>query len=108
MNTSAKGKALSKTKARNIMELQITMTKTNFELKEGTKTVFVETGKEVSVIDETTHKNIVEAAPFMRRLGGSETLTKCYTCAGYVVYKVVSKNPDRDVKTVRTFDFKYV
>ncbi len=33
------------------MKLQITMPKTNFELKEGTKTVFV----------ETTHKNIVEA-----------------------------------------------
>lgn len=90
------------------MKLQITMTKTNFELKAGTKTVFVETEKEVSVIDETTHKSIVEAAPFMRRLGGSETITKCYTCAGYVAYRIVSKNPSRDVKTVRTFDFEYV
>lgn len=90
------------------MKLRITMTTINFELKVGTKTVFVETGKEVSVIDETTHKNIIEATPFMRRLGGSETITKCYTCAGYVAYKVVSKNPSRDIKTVRTFDFEYV
>lgn len=85
----------------------ITMTKTTYNLKEGTKTVFVQAEKETKQVSEEQYKNIIEAAPFMRRLGGSETITKSYTCKGYVPVRVISKNPDRDVKVVREFDFDY-
>lgn len=88
-------------------KLTITMTKKNYVLKSGTKTVFVETKTETTTITEKEYNNIVEAAPFFRRLGGSETLRKSYTCAGYLVTKVTSKNPNRDEMTTRDFDFEY-
>ena len=89
--------------------LVITMTKSKQELKAGTKTVFVETSKEVTQITEKEFKNITckDTLSFFRRLGGTETVSKCYTCYGYVPYKVVSKNPTRDEKIVRTFNFEY-
>jgi len=83
------------------------MTKTSYELKEGTKTVYVETEKQYSFIDETEYNNIVDSSPFFRRLGGSETATKNYTCRGYKVVQLVSKSPDRQRKIVRTFDFSW-
>lgn len=90
------------------MTLSITMTTTTFNLKANTKTVFVKNDEVVSVISEKEYNNILESAPFFRRLGGSETVTKCYTSAGYKVWCLTSKNPSRDNKTVRTFDFNYI
>ena len=89
-------------------KLQITLNTVRSELKEGTKTVFVQTSNESEVITEQVYNNYVTSAPFMRRLGGSETLTKNYTSAGYKVCKIVSKNPSRDEKVERTFNFDYV
>ena len=86
-------------------EESITMVKTTYNIKEGTKSVFVEVKKEVTKISEEQYTNIIESAPFFRRLGGSETITKSYTSKGYVPVRLTSKNPDRDVKVVREFDF---
>lgn len=86
--------------------MTITMTKTSQVLKDGTKTVFQTVDVKTSEIDEQTFKNIVDASPFFGRLGGSETVTKGYTSHGYQVVKIVSKSPNRDEKTIRTFDFK--
>jgi hypothetical protein len=88
--------------------LEITMTKTKFSLKDGTKTVYIPIENEKRVISEEYYNNIIDAAPFMRRLGGSETLQRCYTCAGYRVFKIISKSPDRENKSVYEFDFKYI
>lgn len=77
-------------------------------LKAGTKTVYQTVETEEKVITEKEYRNIVESSPFFRRLGGSEYHTKCYTCRGYVTYKIASKSPDRQKKTVRTFDFESV
>ena len=77
-------------------------------LKAGTKTVFETIETEEKVITEQEYRNIVESSPFFRRLGGSEHHTKCYTCRGYLTYKLTSKSPDRQQKTVRTFDFESV
>lgn len=86
--------------------MTITMTKVNQELKAGTKTVFKTVKTTTNVIDEKTFNNIVESAPFFRRLGGSESVTRGYTSQGYKVIKIVSKSPCKTEKTIRTFDFK--
>lgn len=81
------------------------LTKIEYVLKEGTKTVFVETSRSVKLIDETTYKDIVDSSPFFRRLGGSEVHQKEFTGRGYVTTKITSKNPSRNLKVVRIFDF---
>ena len=82
-----------------------TLITTKYELKDGTKTVFVETTQEDSEFTEEKYNNIVDSSPFFRRLGGSETLTCCYTSQGYRVYKIVSKSPCKTMKTIREFNF---
>lgn len=85
----------------------ITLTQTNQVLKDGTKTVFItEEVLSEKEISEEVYNNYITSAPFFRGLGGSETLTKGYTSAGYKVVKIVSKNPSKDVKTIREFNFK--
>ena len=75
------------------------------ELKEGRKTVYNELSREVESITEEQYNNIVDAAPFFRRLGGSEYLERGYTPKGYMVTRILSKSPDRENKTERIFNF---
>ena len=42
---------------------------------------------------------------FFRRLGGSEYAERSYTPAGYVVTRLISTNPGRTVRLIRTFRF---
>lgn len=79
----------------------------HYNLKPGTKTVWTENTERShdEYITEEGYRNIVDASPFFRRLGGSETLHRTYTRAGYRVYEIISKSPDRTQKTVRTFNF---
>ena len=42
---------------------------------------------------------------WFRRMGGSETAERGYTCAGYLIVKLTSTSPDRHNKTIRTFKF---
>jgi len=82
-----------------------TVTKTQYELKAGTKTVWSQVKTQTQDLTEDFYTKVVEAAPYMRRLGGSETLTKSYTCNGYVVTKIVSKSPCKTLKSVYEFNF---
>lgn len=84
------------------------MTRESYQLKEGTKNSWLLVDSEVSNITELHYKNITDNDTLkgFRRLGGSETKTECYTCKGYRVWRLVSKNPDRTIKIVRTFDFE--
>ena len=81
------------------------MTKTKFVLKDGTKTVFIPTSEITKNIDETYYNNIVESSPFFRRLGGSEYHEKNYTSKGYMVTKIISRSPDRELKSIYSFNF---
>jgi len=81
------------------------MIKEHYELKEGRKTAYQVIKTEEKELTETEYKNYVEAAPFFRRLGGSETMTKSYTCAGYNVIENISKSPDRQSKKIARFYF---
>ena len=49
------------------------------------------------------YSNVVDAVPFFRNLGGTETITKKYTKAGYIPVKIVSTSPGRDQRTIREF-----
>ena len=84
------------------------MTKMYQEKKSGTKTVWQTTKTETKAITETQYNNIVNAAPFFRHLGGSETLQKTYTCRGYKVYQMFSTSPDKKSRNVRTFDYQTI
>ena len=100
------GTSRQKRKVENKMTNKFATVKTTrYELKEGTKTVWVETESDTQDITEQQYKNCVKASPFFRRIGGSETVTKNYTKAGFLVVRIVSKSPDRKNKTVRDFDF---
>ena len=61
---------------------------------------------EQSVITEKQYNNITnkDTLKYFRSLGGSETAQRCYTCAGYIIFKLISRSPDRNVKVVREFE----
>ena len=48
----------------------------------------------------------VDAAPFFRRLGGSEHLDYGYFSQGYLCYRIISKSPDRQTKIIRSFNHR--
>ena len=73
--------------------------------KPGTKTVWETYKTEKRDITEEEHKNMVEAAPWFRRLGGSESLTKNYTRRGYKVVRIISTRPDKEERRVFNFEF---
>ena len=66
------------------------------------KTYEVEDWKEVSkefyqnCTDENTFK-------FFRRIGGSETVQRGYTCIGYRPIRILSSNPSRTERVIREF-----
>lgn len=88
------------------MNNTITMTKTSYRLKDGTKTVFKQYETETKTITKEQMQNIISSSPFFRKLGGTETLTRDYTCAGYVPISLISKNPERTEKIIRTFKYE--
>lgn len=83
------------------------LTTVYYQLKDGYKTVYEETSRSVESVSETHYENCVEAAPFFRRLGGSETLTREYTTKGYLVTRILSISPDGKTKVERLFDFDF-
>jgi hypothetical protein len=86
------------------MKTQITLTKENY-FKDGKKWTLSET--ETELIDLKTVERIADSVKFFRRLGGTETLVKGYTCAGYNPVKLTSTNPDKTARTIRTFNYFY-
>lgn len=85
--------------------MKIQLTKTEYTLKAGTKTAYKEVETESKEITETEYNNIVNSCKFFRRLGGTETLQRAYTSAGYKATKLTSKSPDRQTKVIRKFNF---
>jgi uncharacterized protein YneR len=88
--------------------IQITLTETRYIKNPDTKTTYIEVEKKVEEIFEkeyylTTNNDTVK---FFRRIGGTETITRNYTCAGYKITKLISTSPDKQTKVVREFNFK--
>ena len=78
------------------------------EKKAGFKTVYTETENETREITEDQYNKTIgnDTLKFFRRLGGTETAIRSYTCAGYKVVKLTSVSPDRETKVIRTFKFE--
>lgn len=71
-----------------------------------TKTTFIEEERETEQITEQIYRNIVSSSKFFRRLGGSETHTRAYTCRGYNTIKLTSISPNRQNKKI--YEFKFI
>jgi len=86
-------------------------TKFNFTEETYSRT---DSGKSWKSKPDTTKKEIVnvqhhhnmtcdDTCRWFRRLGGSESVTRSYTSQGYIVTRLVSMDPGRTVRKVRTF-----
>ena len=87
------------------MKTQIITQTTDRYIKDGKGWKLYET--ETEAVDLKTVERIADSIGFFRRLGGTETLVKGYTCSGYNPVKLTSTNPDKTVKTIRTFNYFY-
>ena len=90
------------------MSTIIIQTKTEYIKNPDTKTTYIQVEKDVKEVNEkeyflTVNDNTIK---YFRRLGGKETVTRSYTCAGYKVTKLISTSPDKQIKIIREFSFK--
>lgn len=88
--------------------LRITMITENFDKKQGFKNAYKLIETEKREISEQQYRNICESAPFFRRLGGSVTQQKSYTCYGYKVVRDIATSLNKETKTIRKFNFEYL
>ena len=93
------------------MNSTIFLTETKLYKNPNTKTTYIQDKQTREEITTREYRNITSAdtLKFFRRLGGTESAQRSYTCAGYVagyvVTKLTSTSPDRQNKTVREFKF---
>lgn len=89
---------------------QITLTQKTFTKKGGSVNLYELTEDKTEVITTRQHQLTTseDTCKWFRKLGGIETVTRAYTCAGYVPVKLVSTSPDRETKKVREFTFKWI
>ena len=90
--------------------IQITLTTTELVKNKNTKTTYKEVATDTKIIDSKQFGLITneDTVSFFRRLGGIETKTMAYTCDGYKCVKLVSTSPDKEIKKIRKFNFKWV
>lgn len=86
----------------------ITLTETRYIKNPKTKTTYVEVEKETKEVTEKEHYLCTNSntVKWFRRLGGKETISRAYTCAGFRVVKLISTSPDKELKTIREYKFK--
>ena len=92
------------------MNTIITLTETRLSKNPNTKTTYVVDSKEVETVTEKQHRLTTcdDTVKWFRRLGGSETVQRSYTSAGYLFTKLTSLSPDRQTKVIREYKFKTV
>jgi len=92
------------------MNTIITLTETRLTKNPNTKTTYIVESKEVSEVTEKQHRltTCEDTVKWFRRCGGSETVERSYTSAGYLVTKLTSTSPDKQTKVIREYKFKTV
>lgn len=87
--------------------MDILMQKITFEKNPNTKTTYIEVDNTFESISQEQYNNITNDSTlkWLRRLGGSETSIKGYTCMGYLTTKLISTSPTKETKIIRTFKF---
>jgi hypothetical protein len=75
--------------------------------KEGFKNAYRVEEESERELSKEHYNNITsnDTMKWFRRLGGNETATRNYTCLGYLVVKLVSYSPNREIKVIREFKF---
>lgn len=87
--------------------MDILMKKVTLKKNPKTKTTYIQIEKTFETISKEQYDNITNdtTLKWLRRLGGSETSIKGYTCRGYLITKLISTSPTKQTKIVRTFKF---
>ena len=90
------------------MNTIITLTETR--LTKNPNTTYIVDSKKIETVTEKQHRSTTcnDTVKWFRRLGGSETVQRSYTNAGYLVTKLTSLSPDRQTKVIREYKFKTV
>lgn len=85
----------------------ITMHQQTFSKNPNTKTTYNLEEETTETITRKQYNNICneDTLKWFRRLGGSETAQRGYTCRGYLITKLTSKSPYGDTKVIRKFKF---
>ncbi len=85
----------------------IEQVKTKLEKNPNTKTTYNTVDVEKTLLTEKQYKLTTskDTLSWFRRLGGSESAQRSYTSYGYVIDKLTSSSPDRQIKNVREFNF---
>ena len=92
------------------MNTIITLTETRLSKNPNTKTTYIVDSKKIETVTEKQYRLTTcdETVKWFRRLGGSETKQRNYTCLGYVCTKLTSISPDRQTKVVREYNIDLV
>ena len=87
---------------------KITLKTTKQVKKDGTKTVWINDSVKTEKVTKEHHDNATsqDTRRFFKSLGGSESVTREYTCSGYLVTQVVSTSPDKQKRTIRNYKFE--
>ena len=87
--------------------MDILMKKVTLKKNPNTKTTYIQIENTFETISKEQYNNITNDSTlkWFRRLGGSETSIKGYTCMGYLTIKLISKSPSKQTKIIRTFKF---
>lgn len=87
---------------------KITLTTEEYIKKEENKTFSKKPNETTTeIINPEFYKNIFTSVNFFKSLGGSETITKGYTCAGLIPVRLTSISPNKTEKVVRIFKIDY-
>ena len=76
------------------------------QVRQGSK--WKTTEEKESVVDYEFYMNTVDSIPFFKNLGGTEKVKLAYTRLGYIPTEIISTSPDREKRTIYTFDFEEV
>jgi len=85
----------------------IVMHRQEFVKNPNTKTTYILEEEITENLTKEQYTNITsdDTLKLFRRLGGIETAQREYTCSGYLITKLTSKSPDKQLKIIRTFKF---
>jgi len=83
------------------------MHRQEFVKNPNTKTTYILEEEITENLTKEQYTNITsdDTLKLFRRLGGIETAQRGYTCSGYLITKLTSKSPDKQLKIIRTFKF---
>jgi hypothetical protein len=94
-------------KFNKMYQTRIEMTTKKLVKNPNTKTTYLLEKESKEVINQKQYKNITsdDTLKYFRRLGGTETANRGYFHCGYLIYELTSTSPNKEMKTIRAFNF---